>query len=484
MFRSIYLVARRDYLGYVTAWGFWLGLLITPVLLGVGMMVPALAASSVPVRYFTVVDAQGDFHAALVQEMADRRERIARNVVDGAGMLLGDDADRGAALERFDAAIEAGESPAAAMEIAAPHLPDLQLPEQDFVLVDPPAQTLDDLRPYLVGERFLETESGPRPLFAALLVSEEGVEYWSENVTVDGIKSLARRAASDMARNEVFGAAGVSIGILDEIEAATPGLVEKRLREEAGSDSEVTLADRAPFIVSIAMSFFLWTLIFSVVNYLLMGTIEERSNKIFDTLLTSVKLPHMLAGKLIAVLAVSLTLMSVWTLGGMGVTALGISAMPGELRELVGAMAAAALDPGILIPALISFLLGYLMYGSIFLALGSLCDTIQEAQTLMTPLLILLMVPLFVAIVAMTDPESPVLSVLSWVPLFTPFLMILRMPTEPPLWEVLAQLGLMVAFTVAILWLAARIYRAGAVHGAGVNDAMGYLKRTVSFGRA
>ena len=74
MLRSIYLVARRDYLGYVTAWGFWLGLLITPILFSVGMMVPAMAASSVPVRYFTLVDAGGEFHAAMVEELADRRD--------------------------------------------------------------------------------------------------------------------------------------------------------------------------------------------------------------------------------------------------------------------------------------------------------------------------------------------------------------------------------------------------------------------------
>lgn len=483
MLRSIYLVARRDYLGYVTAWGFWLGLLITPILFSVGMMVPAMAASSVPVRYFTLVDAGGEFHAAMVEELADRRVRRARDLVEGAGLLLGSDADRAAALERFDAAIEAGDTPEAAMAVAAPQLPELQIPERDFVLVDPPAGTLDGLRPYLTGARQVDTEDGPRPLFAALIVTEEGVEYWSENVTVDGIKALARRAASDMARNRIFGDAGVSVDILDDIRAATPDLLEKRLREEASADSAVTLADRAPFFVSVGLSFFLWTLIFSVVNYLLMGTIEERSNKIFDTLLTSVKLPHLLAGKLIAVLAVSLTLMSVWTLGGIAATSLGVSFLPGEAREMVGAIAAAALDPGILIPALISFLLGYLMYGSVFLAIGSLCDTIQEAQTLMTPLLILLMIPLFVVIVAMTDPESPILAVLSWVPLFTPFLMILRMPTDPPFWEIAAQMALMVVSTGAILWLAARIYLAGAVHGAGVNDAMGYLKRSLSFGR-
>ena len=474
MLRSIYLVARRDYLGYVTAWGFWLGLMLTPILLGVGMMVPTLAASQTPERHFTVVDPQGDFEAALRIELTDRELNIARNIVELSEAMSG---DGGAALERFDRAIEAGDSVEAALETALPPPLTPQLPERNLVLVDPPARTIDGLRPYLSGQRTLDGPNGPASLFAALIVTDDGIEYWSENVTVGDIKSLARSAALDTARNRVFEDADIDVSILDEIQATTPDILEKRLRADETAAAEVTLADQAPYWVSVGLSFLLWTLIFSVVNYLLMGTIEERSNKIFDALLTSVQLPHLLAGKLIAVLAVSLTLMGVWSIGGGVVTVLIGQSLPSAATSVVAEMAAAALKPSLLIPALLSFLLGYLMYGAMFLAFGSLCETIQEAQTLMTPLLVLLMVPLFMAIVAMTDPESPILAAMAWFPLFTPFLLILRMPTEPPLWEVLAQLGLMTLATLAIIWLAAQVYRAGAVHGAGVNDALGWLKR-------
>lgn len=474
MLRSVYLVARRDYLGYVTAWGFWLGLLLTPVLFGVGMMVPTLAASQTPARHFTVIDPNGDFEAAIRAELADRNVSLAREIVEVSEAISG---DGGAALARFDAAIEAGEPVDAALEAALPPPVTPQLPERNLVLVDPPARNIEGLRPYLAGERQIEGPGGPAPLFAALIVTDNGLEYWSDNVTVGDIKLLARNAARDMARNQVFDAASIDVSILDDISAATPELVEKRLRAEAGEAAEVTLADRAPYWVAVALSFLLWTLIFSVVNYLLMGTIEERSNKIFDSLLTSVKLPHLLAGKLIAVLAVSLTLMAVWAIGGGIITVLVGQSLPSAATDVVGEMAAAALKPSLLGPALLSFLLGYLMYGAVFLAFGSLCETIQEAQTLMTPLLVLLMVPLFMAIVAMNDPESPILAAMAWVPLFTPFLLILRMPTEPPLWEVLAQLGLMTLTTIAIIWLAALVYRAGAVHGAGVNDAVSWLRR-------
>jgi len=206
-----------------------------------------------------------------------------------------------------------------------------------------------------------------------------------------------------------------------------------------------------------------------------MGTIEERSNKIFDMLLTSVKLPELLAGKLLAVFAVTSTMMLSWSMfAGVG-SAFAASQSPG-LTELIEPFLAAATDPGLIIPALISFMLGYVLYGAIFMALGSLCDTIQEAQTLLSPMMILLMLPMFAIFIAFQDPGSPVIDYASWVPLFTPFLLILRMPQDPPMWEIVAQMGLMAATTVVIVWLSTKVYRAGAVHGAGIGDLMGMIK--------
>ena len=227
------------------------------------------------------------------------------------------------------------------------------------------------------------------------------------------------------------------------------------------------------------MAFSLWFLIFSVINYLLMGTIEERSNKIFDSLLTSVKLPQLLAGKLLAVLLLSLTLMAFWSFGSGRLTWFVRDSIPADVAQGIGSLLAAAAKPALFVPAIISFVLGYLMYGSLFLALGSLCDTIQEAQTLMTPLFVTLMAPLAMLAFAIQDAESALIEIMAWVPVFTPFLLILRMPTEPPLWEVLAQLGLMAATTLLILHLATRVYRAGAVHGAGVNDVWAFFGKLV-----
>ncbi|HAQ76399.1 MAG TPA: ABC transporter permease, partial [Hyphomonas sp.] len=183
-------------------------------------------------------------------------------------------------------------------------------------------------------------------------------------------------------------------------------------------------------------------------------------------------------GKMLAVFAVTSTMMLSWGLFAFAGGTLVATQIPG-VGSIIEPFLATLANPAIIVPGLISFILGYIMYGMIFMALGSLCDTIQEAQTLLSPMMILLMLPMFAIFIAFQDPGSPLVDIASWIPFFTPFLLILRMPHDPPLWEVLAQMGLMAAFALLILWLSTKVYRAGAVHGAGIGDMGGMLKRIV-----
>ena len=171
-------------------------------------------------------------------------------------------------------------------------------------------------------------------------------------------------------------------------------------------------------------------------------------------------------------LGLSLTLIGVW--GGVsGLLALSAGdQIPAELALGLSEV----LNPGLLVPTLISFALGYLMYGAMFLALGSLCDSIQEAQALLSPIFIVMMIPLLMLPVSINSPDSPLLEILSWVPLLTPFLLILRIPADMPVWMIALQIAWMALFTFLVLKGGTRVYRAGAVHGAGLNEARGWFK--------
>lgn len=455
--RNIYLVFRRDYLGYVKAWGFWLSLAAVPLFLVIGASFGYFAATASPVRYFAVVEPARVYADAIEGEFQRRSSEAA--------------AEARALAEQMNIPLAEAEDQVA--DAAG---------GRKFIEVPAPARTLEELRPWLTGERTVSGPAGERPLFAVFILSEDGsqLEYWSGDVNVDTLQRTAEIAMRDLSRRDALAASGLNPDFLKQADGAAIKVPAFRLNAtQAGeSGAEVTMADRAPAIVSAALAYFLWLMIFSIIQYLLMGTIEERSNKIFDTLLTSVQLPQLLAGKMLAVFAVTSTMMLSWSLFGIIGSAVSASQVPG-MADMIQPFIAAVTDPKLIIPALVSFVLGYILYGTLFMALGSLCDTIQEAQTLLSPMMILLMLPMFAIFVAFQDPGSPIVDVASWIPLFTPFLLILRMPHDPPMWEVLAQMGMMVVITALVVWGATKVYRAGAVHGAGIGELGGMIKRAV-----
>ncbi|MEM9670283.1 MAG: ABC transporter permease [Pseudomonadota bacterium] len=458
--RNIFLVFRRDYIGYISAWGFWLGLAALPILALLGASLGAFAASTTPARYYTVIEA-GDAYATEIERQFQRLR-----------------ADLAKQTEALTEGLSATAANPAAISVTAESIP------PKFIAVDPPGRTIDELRPWLLGEKLILGPDGEKPLFAAIIVpdGDRPIEYWSDNVTVGELRRQVEDADKAIARSAFFEAQNIDPDILRQANDVARDVIEQKIRtveEQETTGNEVTFSDQAPYFMSIGIAFMLWFMIFSVIQYLLMNTIEERSNKIFDTLLTSVRLPQLLAGKLAAVFGVTLTMMGSWGLFGLGAFLLGATSAPAEMMEPVWLGLRTMARPDILITAIISLVLGYLMYGVIFVAIGSLCDTIQEAQTLVSPLMMLLMLPLVAISFTISDPNSAFVSAVSWFPLFTPFLLILRIPTAPPAMEVIAQLGLMAVTTALVLWLATKVYRAGAVHGAGISDATDWVKRVI-----
>ena len=99
----------------------------------------------------------------------------------------------------------------------------------------------------------------------------------------------------------------------------------------------------------------------------------------------------------------------------------------------------------------------------IFTAIGAFCETPRDAQTLMGPIMMVLIVPLLVMQLAVRTPDAPLVKILSLVPPFTPFLMSARAPSQPPLIEHVGAIGGMVLLIVLAIWLSGRAFRAGAL---------------------
>jgi ABC-2 type transport system permease protein len=184
--------------------------------------------------------------------------------------------------------------------------------------------------------------------------------------------------------------------------------------------------------------------------------IQEKTSRIFEVMLATAKPSDLLAGKLIGVGAVGLTQIAIWLAAG---TAIFLS--PFAAAILTGEYAVHfSWTEGILFP--VYFLLGYLLYSSLFAGLAATCETEQELQMYM-PLAAAPTWLSFALIVLVINDSNSIWSILaSLFPPTAPIIMFLRMASQiPPWWQFAASIGLMIASIWATLWFSSRLYRVG-----------------------
>lgn len=460
----IFLVARRDYFAYIGAWGFWLSLITAPLIIAVLTFAPVLLARAEPPRTLAILAERTDDGAHVTAAFEAEARRNARGEIRAyldttAPAAVAD------ALAAFDAAPDHRAAVAAAREVVAQRAPGalraFPSPSPRYIIIAPPAPTIEAMRPFLAGTQTLPNGDA---LYGALHLRRDAantpvIEYWGVNLSHEEPSAIARRAMRLAMQREALAAQGLAAAEADRLDTLEPQIVQFDPRSRAG-ESQVTLRQRAPFYAALLLSFVLWSVVFSVANMLLSGVIEEKSNKILDTLLTSVTPLEMLIGKLLGVAAVSATLFLFW--GALGGTLLSLAASSLS-TSMLGQIAAAFLEPRLLVAFGVGFVAGYLMYGAIFLALGSLCESIQEAQTLLGPVALVLAMPMMLIAPALDNPNAPIIEAASWVPLFTPFLLLIRAPAGLDWIEIAGQGALMLVAVIVVLWLASRVFKAGVV---------------------
>jgi len=184
--------------------------------------------------------------------------------------------------------------------------------------------------------------------------------------------------------------------------------------------------------------------------------IQEKTSRIFEVMLAIAKPSDMLAGKLIGVAAVGLTQIAIWLIAG---TAIFISPFAAAL--MTGDFAISfSWTEGILFP--VYFLLGYLLYSSLFAGLAATCETEQELQMYM-PLAAAPTWLSFAMILLIINDSNSIWSILaSFFPPTAPIVMFLRMASQvPPLWQFAVSIGLLLLSIWGTLWFSSRLYRVG-----------------------
>ena len=184
--------------------------------------------------------------------------------------------------------------------------------------------------------------------------------------------------------------------------------------------------------------------------------IEEKTSRIFEVLLATIRPEEMMAGKVIGVGSVGLTQVGIWL-----VTAVILTATP-LVSRLTGADVHVALSATQIVFFVVYFLLGYLLYSSIAAALGAMTNSEQELQQLNMFLVLPLAMCMFGLGFVIPNPDGLVARIMSMTPFFAPLIMYMRISIKmPPVWEIAVSITLTVAAIWAILWVASRIYRVG-----------------------
>ncbi|HWX22074.1 MAG TPA: ABC transporter permease [Candidatus Binatia bacterium] len=507
-----FLVAWREYAESAKTKGFWISLFMFPAILFLSVQVPIfLHEKGTPTRYFVLVDQSGDFEAVLSETLdASYQKQLFGALKDyarknsakpGGDQATGDDTPQ--SVKAF--LKNGGQEPflKSLQPWLKPNAPAFKAPRRDLVRAPLPpgldsktdlATLARDLKPYLRGDKQLVVNGQSSGLYAAILIPRDiqnqivrpnspkapasgaptgeagsvsgntpvpaGIQYWSTDVTPakegSGLPHEIEQAVNNEIHRGEYLSRGVDVAALRQVEQIYAPLVSLNPKKETGQEA-VNTADIVKQWAPSAFVYLLWVAVFAINQMLLSNTIEEKSNRIIEVLLSSVTPGELMMGKLAGIAAIGLTMIGGWMVAVFAV----LSWKSGGASDIAGHVLT-VLKTSNLVPLFsVYFLLGYLLYGGLILSLGSVCNTLKEAQSYMGVLTMLLMVPLLTMTYIPRDPNGTVARVFSWIPIYTPFTMMNRAGADPPLIDLIGTLVLLLATTGAVLWMSGKIFRIG-----------------------
>lgn len=425
---KILQIARREFVATVFTKGFIIGLLVLPAMLGIGALLGPRLFGADPnyavAGQLAVVDASGEvagqLRAALTQGTP------AANLTDVLRRARADAAGGGAVLEALG---------------LAPKL----------TLVERPADA--DVETEKVWLRVDDKES---PHLALAVVHANAVRpnagetaFGSYDLYVPQNQDQRVEIAVQQALREAIIGARVRLQGLDR--AALNELVSvPRVRSvTVTEDSESGTVGAFGFLLPLAFMILLFTSVMGSGQGMLTTTIEEKSSRVIEVLLSAVSPMHLMAGKLLGHMAISLVAMSLYL--GLGFVMLSSFSLFGLLNF------------SLIVYLFIFFLLAFFTIGSIMMAAGAAVNDMREAQSLIMPVMLLLSSVWFLWFPVSRNPDSTLALVVSFLPPVNSFGMMLRLASShpPPAWQVWLSIGFGLAGVLAAVWFAAKVFKIG-----------------------
>ncbi len=418
--RKILLLAKREYLSSVKTKAFFVMVALMPVLMSGGIITVAVMESQVDTeaKRIGILDRTGQIAEAVAEAARIRNENAIRDP-------------------------ETGEQTNPAYEI------EIITPEEDAA-----AQRValsqrvrgQELHAFVeIGANVIRPPAGGPPTAA------ERITYHAPNAIFHDARRWIRGAVQNQIRSIRFAAEGLDRGLINrlfncpDVEGASLVSVDAT----GGVKDAVKSHEGRAIGVPAGMMFLMFMMIMVGAAPLVNAVLEEKMQRIAEVLLGSVKPFELMVGKLLGTVAVSLTVLAIYLAGGIG------ALYYLELEDFV---------PFEVLPWLIVYMIAAVfLFGSLLIGLGAACNDLKEAQSMMMPVWVLMMVPMMVWMQVAKYPEGAFATIMSLIPPFTPMLMLIRQstPAGVPAWQPWLGLVGVAAFTVLCVWGAGRIFRVG-----------------------
>ncbi len=520
MNNKTFLVAQREFLENVRTKAFWIGILVVPLILMVAFIVPSWLEGKKSARKYAVVDHSGWLLEAVEQrasmpdlekvfresldrlredeegfaELPESLQETARQLDQVMTMLAAQKGAEGEDQAEARRGIERQALAGTASMIAG-----LGGPEGEKLRSMVPPQAIAELEalresvrqwwselPAKEAKRYasgttksrysrvdvegsggalideLNQMVGDEELFAYIVIGEdpiagnEGARYVSSNLTDDDLQDWFSGVASTVVRERRLLEKEIDQNVARWVQE--PYRLESKKIGKGGEEESVKGEDKLLQWAPAAFTYLLWICIFTTAQMLMTNTIEEKSNRIMEVLLSSVSPLQLMGGKIGGIAFTGLTMVSSWVLCFFLAAKFLPRFFDVELNLDLGAVAG---NPALLASFIFYFLFGYLLYACLLVGIGSVCNSLKEAQNLIQPVFLLLIVPMLTLIPVTQDPNGTLARVLSFIPPFTPFVMMNRAAGPPTLMEyVLTTIVLLASIAVAY-WGAAKIFRIG-----------------------
>ncbi len=403
--RKILSVIKREYIQIVRTKGFVIGTVLGPVLMAALIVVPIV------IQFVSV----------------DRQEKIG--VVDLTGKIF-PELDK-----KLDQKLKDGSR---------------RYLLQEFTPGDEVQKSLEGL-----NKKVLAKELSAYIFIPADIAEEGEAEYVAENVSdFDKRGNFSQALSSIIIENRLKGE-GLDPRKIGQYTRPVSLVTKKVTARGVERDTGGT------FMISWFLVLVLYMTVIFYGQIILRGVIEEKSSRMVEIVLSSMRPFQLMAGKILGIAAVGFTQYAIWAIFGIAATRYS-GGLIARFFPAAAAFDMPTIPAYIFIYFIVFFILGYFLYGTMYSGIGSMVNNEKEAQQLVMPVTMFLIVPIMLMMFVVKSPDSTLSVILSLIPFFAPILMLLRICILlPPFSQIAASIVLLVLTTILMIWLSAKIYRVG-----------------------